>query len=91
MKMNGEPDWQWGIEQTYIKMAGREHFTLNDAALFLGPGLPVGVGRTGALLDLGLRATGRHSPAVAKIQSIDNTSLASGGEVIHGVSIIVTT
>ena len=43
---------------TYLGMAGVEHLAGDDAAVFDGPGLAVGVGRAGVLSQRGVGAAG---------------------------------
>lgn len=72
-------------------MAGREDVTLYNAALFLGPGLSVWVGCTGAGDALSIGAAWQILPAVSKHQRADNNIIGSCGEVIICIVVIVAT
>lgn len=72
-------------------MAGSEGCAVDDAALFLGPGLAVRVCDAGVLGNWGIRAGWREFPAISKLQHIAHHRLAACGEVIDGVVIKVPT
>lgn len=62
----------------------------DDAALFLGPGLPIGVKSTWIFDLTSIRAAGGLLPAVSKIQCIGYHTLVSQGKVIVRVAIIIS-
>lgn len=77
--------------QFYLRMAGSKHFTLDNAAVFLCPCMPVGVQSAGILLCFCIRAGRGHFPAVSKLKSFNNNIFVSGGEIILDISIVIPT
>lgn len=72
-------------------MAGREALAMDDAALLVGPGVPVRVDHAW-IWETGHRgAIRRVPPAVSKHQRVDLYGSAAGGLVIVGTAIKVTT
>lgn len=71
-------------------VTGHKDFTHDDAALFLCPGLPIGVKGTWVFDLISIRAAGGFLPAVSKIQCIVYHTLVSQGEVVVCVAVIIS-
>lgn len=76
-------------QPAYVGAAGAEGGAVDDAALLLGPGLAVRVGRAGVLGGPGVRAGRGEFPAVAELQHVAHHGLAPRGEVVEGVVVEV--
>lgn len=64
---------------------------VNDATLLLGPGIPIRICGARIPVAFGIGASGRHLPAVGKLQHIPYHRLAPGGEVVDVIAVIVAT
>ena len=73
----------------HLRPAGAEGCAIDDAALFLGPGLAVRVGGAGVAGGQSIRAGWGEFPAVAKLQHIAHHGLAPRGEVVESVVVKV--
>lgn len=72
-------------------MAGRENFAGDDAALFLSPGLSVGVICAGTFNFNSIWTAGGLLPTVSKDQRFDHHLLTSQHKVVVCVAIVVST
>ena len=75
----------------YLRVAGGEHLAGDDAAVLLGPGLPVWIGGAGVLFTDSIWTAWRILPTVSKFQNINNYCSTSGGKVIILISVIIST
>lgn len=71
-------------------VTGHKDFVHDDAALFLSPGLPVGVKGTWISDLTSIRAAGGLLPAVSKVQRVVYHPLVSQGKVIVCVAVIIS-
>lgn len=76
---------------SYLPMTLLEGDTGDDATLFLGPGLSVGVGATGIFSCVSICAARFRFPAVTKFYNICHCLVGACGEVIFTVAIVVST
>lgn len=73
-----------------MSVTGHKDFIHDDAALFLSPGLPIGIKGTWIFDLTSIRAAGGLFPAVSKIQCVVYHTLVSQGKVIVCVAIIIS-
>ena len=73
----------------HLRPAGAEGCAIDDAALFLGPGLAIRVGSAGVPGGQSIRAGWGEFPAVAKLQHVAHHGLAPRGEVVESIVVKV--